>query len=134
MNPNFTMNKDYERREQIIFGESYDSKKYPGGCRDFMGMTVETLQQLVDEKFADTEDNQNYAPTLGELLEYGKTHKGVTFGGYAIEVARDDYRVSIDTIDQDFNEDANASIDFSNAFHAADEFTVAKESGHAWWD
>ena len=75
MNPNFAMNKDYERREQIIFGESYDSKKYPGGCRNFRGMTVETLQQLVDEKFADTEDNQNYAPTLGKLLEYGKTHK-----------------------------------------------------------
>lgn len=134
MNPNFAMNKDHERREQIIFGESYNSKKYLGGCRNFRGMTVETLQQLIDEKFADTEDQQNCAPTIGELLEYGKTHKNVTFSGYVIDIVRNDYRVSIDTIDQTFNENDGASIDFSNAFQIADEFCVTKEFGHAWWD
>ena len=131
----FEFNKNYEAREQIIFGfgEEYDKKNYPGGCRNFENMSVDTLQCLVDEKFADPEDRQNYAPTIGELLEYGKSHKGVVFGGYAISADRDDYRVSIDTITQTIENEKELTA-FAEAFHDADEFSVTTESGYAWWD
>lgn len=131
----FNFNKNYEAREQIIFGfgEEYDKKNYPGGCRNFENMSVETLQRLVDEKFAEPDDCQNCAPTIGELLEYGKSHKGVVFGGYAVSADRDDYRVSIDTVNQTFD-NADELAAFSKAFRDADEFSVTTESGYAWWD
>lgn len=133
MDFDFNFNKNYETREQIIFGEEYDKKKYPGGCRNFENMSVETLQRLVDEKFADPEDQQNCAPTIEELLEYGKAHKNTVFGGYAISVDRDDYRISIDTINQTFGSREDLAA-FSDSFCEADEFSVTTKSGYAWWD
>lgn len=136
MYPNLNTNVDM--RERIIFGDKkYDKEKYPGGIRRFSGMSYDTLKQLVDNNFADVNDTQNDSPSIEEFMEYAKTHPHVTFEGYAVELDRDDYRVSIETINQDFSKDENragAIADFSEKFHAADEFIISENRGHAWWD
>lgn len=126
-------NNDYDKRELIIFDEHYDEKQYLGGCRRFEYMTVETLQRLVSEGFAEPNDKQNAAPSLGQLIEYGKQHSGVTFSGYTISIRRDDYRVSIDAVNHIFANETDA-VDFSKEFHTGDEFIIDNGFGYAWWD
>lgn len=132
------LNRNVDRREQIIFGEEkYDSKKYPGGIRCFCQMSYDTLKKLVEENFVYVEDRQNDAPSIAELMQYAEKYPNVTFDGYAVELMRDDYRISIETVRQNFGNSKNAAEavkDFSNNFHAADEFRVDEKSGYAWWD
>lgn len=128
-----TLNKDVQTREQILYGEDYDKDHYPGGYRSFDGITPDTLQRLVDMKFADSADKHNYAPTIAEFLEYAQTHKNVTVSGYAIDIARDDYRISVDEIHQDFETEQDI-IDFTNMFRSADEFSIDEGHGYAWFD
>ena len=96
-------------------------------------MTAEKLQLLVDQKFANGTDSQNGSPSLAEFLEYAKAHKNVTLSGYVIDITRSDYRVSIDSIEQDF-ETAKDIEEFSEMFHRADEFNIHDNHGHAWYD
>lgn len=126
-------NTDVNTREQILYGEKYDKKHYPGGYRAFERITAETLQKLVDMKFADPTDKQNCAPAIAEILEYAQTHKNVLLTGYAIDISRDDYRVSIDEIEQEF-ETSQDIAEFAEMFHAADEFTTDDNHGRAWFD
>lgn len=127
------LNKDVQTRERILYNEDYDKDHYPGGYRAFDGITADTLQRLVDMRFADGEDKHNYAPTLAEFLKYAQTHKNVTISGYAIDVARDDYRISVDEIHQDFETEQDI-VDFTTMFREADEFSIADGHGYAWFD
>ena len=132
------LNRDVDRREQIIFGdEKYDAEKYAGGIRNFHDMSYDTLKTLVDENFVNIDDRQNDAPSIKELMEYAEAHPYMTFNGYAVELARADYRISIDAIRQDFNRDKSATAaikEFSDHFHAADDFQIDDNEGYAWWD
>lgn len=132
------LNRDIDRREQIIFGnEKYDDEKYPGGIRYFHDMSYDTLKKLVEENFVNVDDKQNDAPSIKELMEYAENHQHMTFNGYAVELARPDYRISIDAISQDFGKDKDvktAMAEFSNHFSAADDFQIDNSAGYAWWD
>lgn len=127
-------NDNYNLREQIIFKESYDEQNYKyGGIRQFENITVDDLQKLIDNRFIDPKDRQNDSPSVRQMLNYGKKHENVTFNGYSVSPKRGDCRVSIDAIHQEFVND-NDSVDFSNNFGYADEFTVNKKNGRAWFD
>lgn len=133
----FVYNKDANRREQILFCKDYNPEDYKGGYKKIRYLTVERLQQLVDEKFADPEMNQNGSPTIAKLLEYGKNHETVVYSGYVIGPAREDYRVSINAISQDFKKIENSKtsmLEFTRNFKSADKFDANDSYGHAWWD
>lgn len=128
--------KDYDKRDQIIFGEKYHPKKYIGGYRSFERMNAKTLRELVNEDFADARMKFDDAPTIQSFLEYGEKHKNVTYNGYAISPERQNFRIIIDEINQDFDNgsDIDAIIDFVNKFHGADELFLTTEHGQARWD
>lgn len=89
-------NGDYERREQLIFGESFKgndtaglrnatknsldmsieessaiyNKFYAGGIRRFDNLTVEKLKTLVKEEYIHMSDDHNGCPCVEEMLKF----------------------------------------------------------------
>ena len=131
------LNKDVKRRDELIFGE-YDPLEYSersGGIRKFNGISVQTLKQLLEENFTDPDIDQNGSPSIREMLEFSsKWNNKYVFGGYAVEIWRDDYRVSLDSIWREDLEDLTkkerkAFIDFVGEVDELDE-----ENMSAWWD
>lgn len=114
-----------KERDAIIFdGEP----KYYGGICHFRGMDYDTLRKLVDEGHADPEDRQNYAPSIGELLEALEMVEGVTFEGYTVHEDRPDYRVSVDG----FTAPRDDSL--VEQFHNSDELIFQDGTVRFWWD
>ena len=131
------LNKDIKRRDELIFGD-YDPLEYTGnsgGVRKFNGISVQTLKQLLEENFTDPDDDQNGSPSVREMLEFSeKWNNKYVFGGYAVEIWRDDYRVSLDSIWREdlenlTEDERNAFIDFVGEVDELDE-----ENMSAWWD
>ena len=66
------LNKNYNLREQILFGEDYDAAHYRMGGIRYFEIAPEQLTQLVQLKFADPHDAQNSAPSIEEFIEFFK--------------------------------------------------------------
>ena len=178
------MNKDINRREQIIFKQDYDknsgekfdqaykefkqkykdmrsdeyweknqqlfSSYYVGGIRHFDKLSLEQLQQLVNEDFIDTESCYNGCPTVGEFLkfvngikqyvaenpDYTSEDFDIYFIGYAVDISRDDYRVTIEGVEYSsrYKVDREIMVKFMNFAKSADELDVTDTKGRAWWD
>ncbi len=124
------LNKDYKRRNQIIFGRDDMSSDYAG----FSRMTLDTLKKLFDEKFIDGDDSQNDAPTASEMLKFMESHPGFTAHGYAIGHMRDDYRVTIEGLEYVGEYSKETLMDFSEFARLADEFIVNKAALYFWFD
>ena len=131
------LNKDIKRRDELIFGD-YDPLEYSGnsgGVRKFNGISVQTLKQLLEENFTDPDDDQNGSPSVREMLEFSeKWNNKYVFGGYAVEIWRADYRVSLDSMWREDLENLTADerkafIDFVGEVDELDE-----ENMSAWWD
>lgn len=178
------MNKDINRREQIIFKQDYDknsgekfnqaykefnqkyqdissdeyweknnqlySSYYVGGIRRFSKLSLEQLQQLVKEDFIDTADCFNGSPTVGDFLkfvsdikkyvaenpEYTSEDFDIYFIGYAVDISRNDYRVTIEGVEYSsrYKVDREIMVKFMNFAKSADELDVTDTKGRAWWD
>ena len=131
----FSFNWNEQERNHIIANNTAES-------RDFwrFKIKIDQLQQLVDKKFANPEDKQNNAPTLGCLLEIGQlahdTGQEVEFVGYAISAKRGDYRITIDGINIWL--EAKLSQELADKVlpleETADEFIFDSDCITAWWD
>lgn len=136
------MNKNVDQRDNMLFGEPYNEDHYCGGCRWFDEISLETLKWLVSEGYADTEEAQNSSPSIGEFIEETNGFEdSVTFDGYAVSPKRDDYRVSIDSVNVEIPFDQPDMLaHFTEAFHFADEFNISPDNLRkeymlrAWWD
>ena len=131
------LNKDIKRRDELIFGD-YDPLEYSGnsgGVRKFNGISVQTLKQLLEENFIDPDDDQNGSPSIMKMLKFSvKWNNKYVFGGYAVEIWRADYRVSLDSIWREdlenlTEDEQEAFIDFVGEVDELD-----KENMSAWWD
>ena len=139
------MNKDYKTRNQIIRDNSasFDTTSI-GGIKQFKRLKPMALIKLVDQGFADPEDYQNESPTIKEFLEFAQNHPELkpTFSGYAVDVSRKDYRVSIDQIvlENPFIDTRNGLMDLIELVKNADDTYdySANENGDTavgiWWD
>ena len=160
---NFKFNKDYNLRDQIIFGEPYNgnikpnfkdksfndflelvNKYYSGGIRRFDDLTIENLQELSGKKFIDEEDRQNEGPMVKKILSITSKIKEndssakIFFHGYAVSPDRDDYRVSIDAITVS-TENCNIIEDeiyapLREMCSNADDLDIDENELYAWWD
>lgn len=139
------MDKDYKTRDQIIRDNSasFDTTSI-GGIKQFKRLKPMALIKLVDQGFADSEDYQNESPTIKEFLEFAQNHPELkpTFSGYAVDVNRKDYRVSIDQIvlENPFIDTRNGLMDLIELVKNADDTYdySANEDGDTavgiWWD
>lgn len=138
-------NKEYFDAQHALF-----SKYYVGGIRRFEHLSLEQLQQLVKEGFIDTEDYFNGCPTVGDFLkfvngikqyvaenpDYTSDDFDIYFIGYAVDISRDDYRVTIEGVKYSsrYKVDREILIKFMNFAKSADELDINDCEGRAWWD
>lgn len=127
------LNKDYKRRDSIIFGR-YCKELYKfGGIRHFEGLDVIRLKMLLDENFIDPGDRQNLAPSVKEIYEFMKMYPSYKAHGYAVSIDRDDYRVSIEGVEKGSPEDSlKEYIEYMQLFRYADEFNNG--TMYCWFD
>lgn len=133
------MNKDYKRRDEIIFG-NYDENRYKmGGCCRFE-MDASKFEQLIQEEFLDPNENQNESPTTAEFQEYIEgCEDWVEFEAYAISPDRSDYRVTVEGVNVWIPSDQKEKLcKYVEAFRDADEFNISTDENgfhlRAWWD
>ena len=126
------LNHDYHRRDEIVFGERINWDEDLGGAEHFQNLSLEQLEKLLEEGFANPQEKQNFSPTIEQFYEFGKNcvAKGynLVFIGYAISPDREDYRTSIEGIevrvDTELIEsriDANLRDEFEKFAQSADE-------------
>lgn len=128
------LNRDFEKRDEIIFGE-YDENTYGmGGIRDFDCMNFEVLARLLALKFIDPDDKQNDCPSVKEIFEFMAKYPIYTTHGYAITPNRNDYRVSLRGVEKNSCVDnADELEDFMKLFKHADDFEVSN-TVYCWFD
>ena len=125
----YTEEQDKERCELV----GVNDKSLSGGCASFSGMTYETLQKLVDKGYADLEDSQNDSTTLGEYLEFMKTHPRFKAHGYIVSNDRNDRRITIEGLKAS-QVTLDELQDFINLDRDADEFEAMQSYCRSWWD
>lgn len=123
-----------DRRDQIIFGQDYDKDKYSGGLRRFGRINGEDLHKLLNCGFADPEEQQNSAPTIGEISKFLDDHPNFWAHGYVISPERDDHRVSLEGVECGSDYDLSDVQDFFSLFNYPDEVTVDKTGMYCWFD
>ena len=126
--------KNVDVRDMMIFGEPYNKEKYLGGCRHFNKMSLTTLNKLIEKNFADINDCQNCAPSIGEIKRFLKRNPECWCHGYAVSTDRDDYRVSIEGVQYQGTVGKDLIIDFVNTFRYADELEVGEYGIYCWFD
>ena len=131
------MNKNFELREKIIYGDHIPTK-YFGGCRNF-SCTREVIQELLENDFIDPKECQNDSPSVQEFFDFTEGFDDVEFECYEISPDRDDYRVTIEGIDISIpDNDHDGLSNVVDYLRYADEFdmthTGSKYFIHAWWD
>ena len=135
----FNYNRDYRTRDTIIFGQPIDWQNgRTGGISYFYTLTVEQLQSLIEQRFADPEDRQNSSPTIAEFLAFAQAQKSrgfdFTFAGYAVSPSREDYRVSVDAIEWRGDVGHPVISTFETFAEDADELELSSNFLRAWWD
>jgi len=123
-------------RDQVIFGEEYSAKKYGGGVRYFDELTLAQIDELIELEVLDMEENQNDAPTVGEMVEFLRDRKtdGWYAHGYCVSPERSDFRISFEGIGKKSSPSTEDIIDFSMLFRWADEFYIGEEGVRCWYD
>ena len=101
--------------------------------------TVAQLSELLSLGLTAPDDKFNESPTVKTFLEIGTQAEAagatVTFSGFFESRFRPDARAVVDSIKiTSFPDSANLIMEFSQAFHRADEFTTNAEVLRAWFD
>ena len=125
-------NYDDKRRCEII-GIPYPVV-YSGGCCNFKGLTLDKLSLLLDEGFADPEEQQNSAPDTMEFKSFLEKYPQVTLHGYMVSPERDDYRMSIEGLEYNGAVSREMLDDFIAMFRFADEFEFENDYLYCWFD
>ena len=128
----FNYNKDQAARDKLL--GIPPGARYGGGVEWFKGIDLATLKKLVVEGYADPEDAQNSAPTIGEFLEFMEAHPKFLAHGYAVSDKREDYRISIEGLKCPGKATAKDKRDFIQAFSQADDFSVEGGRCYCWYD
>ena len=136
MNKLFKPNMDDALRQNIMgIKAAYEL----GGTESFSGMTLDTLDRLIQEGFVDPEGSQNASPASLQFRDFMDSFRaeGVTAHGYIVSPARDDYRLTIEGLEaRSPNREFRAA--FALAFADADELDCDMEHDTAgqrcWYD
>lgn len=129
------LNLDYNKRNQIIFGDdNVEPKLWLGGTRHFDKLNLTQLKELINNNFIDLEDAQNLSPTVQDFLEFMEQHPNVLAHGYAVSHNRDDYRVSLEGLSFKGKVTKKLLKDFVCLCRLADEFVMDDNTLYSWWD
>lgn len=136
--PPFIYNPDHDTRDTILFGCLIEWENVMGGLNRFQDLTVEKLELLVNQNFANPLETQNLSPTIEAFIEFARqqTSKGFefVFEGYAISPYRADYRVSIEGMVYHGICSDELILEFQEFVGEPDEVDINPDYLRAWWD
>jgi hypothetical protein len=133
----FTFNKNFKRRDEIIFKDSRPN--YAGGIIR-VELTEYQLDQLFEEKFIDPKGTQNYSPSNKEIYDFiRKSPIPFKALAYTVSPEREDYRVSLEGVTftaKGYTEIYTKAdlIHFFDTFKYADELKITEDILYAWYD
>jgi hypothetical protein len=128
------VNKRFEERDRLIFGEPVDWERESGGMKSFVAMDADTLQELVEGGFAQRGDRQNAAPPLSAFLGFMRACPGKFLAhGYAISPARPDCRVTVEGLRSVHQACFELAVPFVRFCQGADHLELWPQL-YAWWD
>ncbi len=131
----FTLNKDYKRRDKIVGMNVEWGKDDSGGLIRLNRLSLSVVAQLYEEKFIDPNDRQNLAPTAQEILAFMCRHPSALASGYMISPERDDYRVTIETVELPTKDATPAARqEFETLCKNANELDIQGDFLYCWWD
>lgn len=129
---------DAEKREQILFGRSYDEKSYScGGVCHFDDLTVAKAEELIDLGYMDPEEAQNDSPTVQQFVDFIKSSDNPDswrLHGYVVSPLRSDVRVSVDGIESVEPITTDTLLEFAMANRYADELLCSDGMAYCWYD
>ena len=122
-------------RDILVFGEAQDWTQSMGGIKHFKSLSLDELEQLVKEGFADPEETQNDAPSIQEFLDFMRKYPVAFAHGYVVSNDREDVRVSVEGLEID-REDVTHELfrEFVALCRFADEFDDSDAGLYSWWD
>lgn len=129
---------DADKREQILFGRSYDEGSYScGGTCHFDDMTVAKAEELMRLGYMDPEETQNDSPTVQQFVDFIKGYGNPDswrLHGYAVSPLREDVRVSVEGIESVERIDTDALLEFAIANRYAAELLCSDGMAYCWYD
>lgn len=116
-----------EMMEPFFDGSPYGAD-WVGGIRHYRELDAKTLTQLIEKGYADPDENQNCAPTIGYILTVLKEHSDLTAHGYVVSRDRDDARISIEGVE------GVCDLETALLFRNADDFSYQNGEFYCWYD
>lgn len=129
---------DANIREQLIFGRDYNAADYSAGglCR-FKNLSCQKAKELMERGYLSPEDQQNYAPTAKEFVDFMDAHDpdNWTLHGYSVSPEREDVRATIEGIESVGPLTDHDMVDFLRTFRIADKLIADDEKPvYCWYD
>jgi len=123
---------DYKRRDELVIGAALEPDSYD--VFRFDGLMAHHLTKLIEEGFADPNDQQNEAPKIYEFAKLMRKWPMWRAHGYMVTPLRDDCRISLEGIRYKGKIPAEMRDDFVAYFGHADDFDNEKDYLYAWFD
>ena len=126
------MNKNYQLRDKIIFGENIP--KYIDICH-FNNLNLKQLEQLINYNFIELDEYQNNSPTTQEIYDFMKKYPDYIAHGYVVTINRNDYRTTLEGIEK-YNKfmSLQEERDFYELFSQADDLVIEDFYIYCWYD
>ncbi|NEP09175.1 MAG: hypothetical protein F6K14_02800 [Symploca sp. SIO2C1] len=111
--------------------------EYTPNAIKFEGLSLETLQQIIEEGYTTLSANFNAAPSVGSFIEFGQycQRSGVMaiFDGIAF-ADKEASNLVVDTITVIGVKDLNFAGEFVQFVWGCDEMEISSQKLYAWWD
>ena len=111
--------------------------EYTPNAIKFKGLSLETLQQIVEEGYTRRSANFNATPSVGSFIEFGQRcqSNGVTatFDGIAF-AERESPNLVVDAITVIGVKDLDFAGEFVRFVWGCDEMEISSQKLYAWWD
>jgi len=111
--------------------------EYTPNAIKFKGLSLETLQQIVEEGYTRRSANFNATPSVGSFIEFGQRcqSNGVTatFDGIAF-AERESPNLVVDAITVIGVKDLDFAGEFVRFVWGCDEMEISSRKLYAWWD
>ena len=132
MNYLFNLNTNDALRQSIM---GIEARYEMGGIERLSGMTLETLNEFVENNFVDLAHSFNDSPMVGYFKNFMEKYpnEGLTAHGYLVSPERDDCHVSIEGLEASSTNDDFIS-DFARTFSSADELDSKDGYQRCWYD
>ena len=109
-----------------------------GGITSFDNLTLQGALTLLENKFLDPEEKQNFAPTINDMIEFVRTNfpDKIGFHGYIVPPRREDVRISFEGINNIPNSifTKKELETIFNFFNYANELKLTRKNVWVWYD